>query len=377
MAIHTLRAVFPQVSLWAPEGGDLILIGSFAPQLVDADRLRRDLQQPAYLEWMRRAWGVEGAEGLIAHHLVPSPLLDRLADSLPAPVNTDDVNVLEFSFARSVGDERYDALGDIFATLKDNAYRPQVVGAVDWQRVEDDRQRVGWTGYHGPEPSKKAQAVMAGCSSLVGHGPASWPSGLPAEDPVESWVLGYTLAMKGDDAALTEAARLERDGFSAESLLVRERLAETRKEYDSAVSLLLGVFTQLRKTALPLCDVNQRALDRAKDLATALPARGGDLIRAIAQGPFAVYKSERWRQETLVVIAAPLNDPKLCLLALGAQRTHPDWRSGPLRYRARCLKQIGAPDAAAAQADLFDFLQREPEEFRTTDPLAAPAQSAK
>ncbi len=67
---------------------------------------------------------------------------------------------------------------------------------------------------------------------------ALWPAGEPANDLIESWVLGSIQAIKGDDAALEQADRLQQAGFVAEGLLVRARLAEAHNDYDASIDSL-------------------------------------------------------------------------------------------------------------------------------------------
>ncbi|HEY0466329.1 MAG TPA: fused MFS/spermidine synthase, partial [Polyangiaceae bacterium] len=374
IAIATLRAVFPEVSMWGSGGSDLILIGSFSPLVIDADRLRRDLQDPAYANWMRRAWLTEGLEGLVAHHLAPSRLLDRMAASLPAPVNTDDVNALEFAFARRVGDHRYLAMRDIFDTIKAD-FRPQVKGALDWLQVENERHRAHWGDYRGAPPSAKTQATVAGCFESMNRASALWPAGEPAKDVVESWVLGSIQAMKGDDAALEQAERLRAGGFLAESEIVRARLAEAHKDYDGSIDALSRAFEQLRKSALPLCDAGERALKRASGLAVKQPGRAPDLLRMVDKAPLAIMLKEVDRRRAQLEIADTLDDKQWCLEGLGSFRAQPAWTAELLAYRARCLNRIGAPDAAQASADLKQFAINEPQSFSSAQASIQPPDS--
>jgi predicted membrane-bound spermidine synthase len=367
ITIHTLRQVFPRLSLWGPQGHDLVLVASFEPQIIDADRLRRDLAHPAYANWMRRTWSMEDAEGFVAHFLAPHAVLDTLANSLAPAVNTDDLNVLEFAYGRSVGDGRYSVTDDLFAALKAYEYRPEVRGTLNWERVEDLRHRIGWAGYRGPEPSEKTRAVIEGCRGSMKRAKPLWPEGVEPEDMVEVWVRGWLAAMDGDasaELALSLADRLEGAGFAAEGALVRARLAEQRKDLHAAVDLTIQAYTELRRTALPLCDAAGRALERGVWLAERAPERAPDLLRALAQGPFAVTREERERRAAQNAIGMRSGDPKLCLAGLGPLRERPTWSLVALELRADCLRRAGAPDAARAAADLREFLSNEPNSFQ-------------
>ncbi|HXK20490.1 MAG TPA: fused MFS/spermidine synthase, partial [Polyangiaceae bacterium] len=362
MAISTMRAVFPYVSLWGPEGNDLFLVGSLQPQTLDMDRLTRDLRQPAYLKWLRRAWGMEGPEALVAHSLAPPPLLDRLAKSIAVEPNTDDVNALEFAFARAVGDSRYSILKDLWSTLTPTDYRPALTGAIDWNRVEELRARMVWPTPGGPKGvPARARAVTAGCEDAsIERARGLWPPGVEPSDMVEVWVRGYIAAMSGDAETARYADLLEGQGFVAEALLLRERSADAHDDSTQAVAFMLRALGELRTTALPLCNATSRAIKRAVVLANKRPEKAAELLHAL-EAPFAVYADDTSRQLAMLAIAQTA--PNLCMEALGAFRDKPVWLLNVLRLRADCLKRAGAPDAPAAQADLVDFLDREPASF--------------
>jgi spermidine synthase len=367
LAIRSMRAVFPHVSLWCPEGNDLYLIGSFEPQVVDTERLTRDLQQPAYLKWLRRAWGMEGPEALLAHALAPPPVLERLAKSIAIEPNTDDINALEFAFARTVGDSRYSIMSDLFATLSAIDYRPALTGTIDWKRVEELRGRMGWATPGGPRAvPARARAVSAGCDEgSIEHAKRLWPPDVEPSDIVEVWVRGYIAALTGEAEAARYADLLEAQGFVSEALLLRERSADAHGDSNQAVALLLRALEELRTTALPLCDASARAIRRSVTLAQKHPDRAAELLRALRKAPFAVYADETNRQLGLLAIAQ--SAPKLCLEGLDSFRDKPVWLGNVLQLRAECLKRVGAPDAAAAEADLVDFLEREPASFATAN----------
>jgi spermidine synthase len=372
IAIHTLSAVFPHVSLWSPEGNDLILLGSFEPQVVDVERLRRDLSQPLYLRWLRRAWGMEGPEAVLAHSLAPPAVLARLAARLPREVNRDDVNSLEFAFGRSVGDQRYVVVADLSATLSPGDYRPAVTGSVDWPRVGELRHRVGWQGFRGEQPAPpKAQATISGCDGHMNEAKKLWPAGATPTDAIELWVRAYVAALSGEDAAGALADRLGDAGFLAEQLLVRERWASARGDVALSVAELTRAFAELRRTALPLCDAAARAIKRAVSLAQKHPEQAAPLLRGLGQGPFAVHIEDGFRRRALLDIAAA--DMSLCLEALGEMRALPAWERPVLKFRANCLRRFGAPDAPLAEADFYEYLSREPSTFADA---AGPLQSA-
>lgn len=363
MVLETLGSVFPHVSMWTAQGADLILIGSFEPQVVDVERVGQALRQPFYANWMLRGWSMEGIEGLLAHHVAGPKELQELAAGLPSQVNTDDLNQLEFEFGRGVGDQRYDLPRDILAVLPAHRMgRPALTGEVSWQRVDDMHHRLEWTGA-GDKPTPQARATALGCKGKMREAQATWPAGVEPTDLVEAWVVGWLEAASGVAAAEHKAASLERAGLLANALLLRSRLAEARQQPEQAVDLLLDSIAQLRREPLPLCDAAARALRRSQRLTMQVPSRRADLLRALAKGPLAVYRAELQRQYAMLLLSGGITDPELCLLGLGAMRKRPLWQGIVLQQRFDCLRAAGAPDAEAARNDLWQYLDNEPVRF--------------
>jgi hypothetical protein len=280
-----------------------------------------------------------------------------------APINTDDLNVLEYSFGRRVGDDAYSATRDLFETLGLPARRPELKGSVDWARVDDLAHRIDWTGYVGPPASAKTLATRAGCDGSMNRAAKIWPAGEEPTDIVEVWVVGSMEAIRGSDAALARADALERAGFDAEALLIRSRLAEAKKDFDLSATLLVQAFDRLRKKALPLCDTTKRALDRARSLAAAHRPRAFDLLRAVTRGPFAVAQGEQYRKFTRETIGAQAIGTPLCVEAFAARHGRTTWDIGPLFARASCLTRAKSPEAELAAEELAAFIGNEPESF--------------
>ncbi|HEX2873275.1 MAG TPA: hypothetical protein VHP33_18580 [Polyangiaceae bacterium] len=359
IAVHTMRSVFPHVTLWGPQFQDLILMGSFEPQSVDVERLRGILQDPLFLKWQRRAWSMEGVEAVIAHSLAPQDVLEKLFARLPVDVNTDDVNTLEFAFGRSAGRHDYGFMSDLQRTLGPTDYRPRLVGNVDWGRVEELRERGRFKQpSEAPADGSKVLAVTEACGGRVSRAKALWPASAEPQDEIELWTKGYIAATSGSEEAPRIAERLARDGFVAEALLINERYSDARGDIPQAVEQLIRAFDALRAVALPLCDANGRALRQARNLARRHPEHTAALLHAVARAPLAVYADESERRTTMMQLG--MQEPRLCVEALGDFRAQPRWLRQELRFRAFCLKGINAPDAAAAEADYLEFLEREP-----------------
>ena len=99
----TFASVFPYVETWQVGPDDLALLGATHPLGYTAQRLAERIEEEPYKTALRVAWHAVDVNGLLAHYLAG----DRLARAISAvhgvELNTDDSNVVEFGFARSVG----------------------------------------------------------------------------------------------------------------------------------------------------------------------------------------------------------------------------------------------------------------------------------
>src|SRR6185295_16026668 len=135
----TLGGVFPHVEIWTTQTGDLLLVAGTEPRTYDADQLRARLRSEPFKTATERIWGVDSAEGFLAHFAAGPELTRRIAGLPDVERNTDDNTLLEFAFARSVGRAGGFRTPEIFrVAARLGASRPEISGGVDWARVEEE-----------------------------------------------------------------------------------------------------------------------------------------------------------------------------------------------------------------------------------------------
>jgi spermidine synthase len=100
--IATLKQVFPKVEVWSTQTVDMLLICSKEDKPWQLESLRRRIQIDPMKEALTRFWQTDTAEGFLAACLANSDYCAALAEQGRRRINTDDMNRLEFSFARSV-----------------------------------------------------------------------------------------------------------------------------------------------------------------------------------------------------------------------------------------------------------------------------------
>lgn len=101
MVYRTFAEVFPDVSLWAVNDSDMLLIGTTRPQRLSYAGLRAALADRPAAQRDLRDLGFEDPYSLLAMYRMPKPALLQMAGE--ADLNLDDVPRLEFSAPRNLG----------------------------------------------------------------------------------------------------------------------------------------------------------------------------------------------------------------------------------------------------------------------------------
>src|SRR6185369_1414299 len=99
----TIASVFPHVEAWEAGGSDLVLVGSKRPLVHDSAALAARIETEPFKSALQAAWRAVDLEGVLAHFLANQQFTATMAGKAGVPINTDDRNVVEFGFARSVG----------------------------------------------------------------------------------------------------------------------------------------------------------------------------------------------------------------------------------------------------------------------------------
>jgi hypothetical protein len=336
--------------------------------VIDVAQMRQRLTQEPYRTLFPRAGLVGDAEGVLARFVARDELIRSVAAAFGTPINTDDAMLLDYAFARRVGIEGSTSLSVelVVLSMRRGLARPDVVGEVDWARVDELRSRA-WLVAGGsapdlplPDPAQRARAQVFGlaCTGDVRAALRLYHAHpFEPRDIVEVFVVGKVLAQERDERALAMAERLKCEGYVAESHAIRARyFAALGKKPDAAEELLLGI-AELRKTALPLCSTARETLNLLPPVTMDQPPLQVRVSDALLGGPLAVYQQEERRVQTLQRIAFLSKDTRVCVASLGRQLTLPWWNETFLRARADCLERAGHPLAGAAKEDLVELLE--------------------
>lgn len=216
VVMDTFASVFPNVTVWWPQGVDLLLIGTMEPLVPDLDELAAGLAQPWLQaemdEYDREGLRIDTVERLLALQIQSE---EGFAASFTGglPHTTDVRPVLEFRapVAQFVG-----ARSELFVAM-DERLRPSPIGAsrLHLGRLDPSERDAAdllafFSSRETPFSSRLAGSLQ---HEVTGRspGPADYPgittraTGLPVV--FESW----TAAMLGEDAPSTEDCRVYLD----------------------------------------------------------------------------------------------------------------------------------------------------------------------
>ncbi len=233
VALSTLRAVFAHVEVWeGASDGDLLLVASQAPVDHDGERLSARLAQTPWREGLAVGWRVEGLAGLYAAYVGDTRLVDALAAD--APINTDDHPVIEFGFARHVGEEGGVSVEGIRALAYTGGFSEPPLSTVPDIRARTEARHTKAVagrfppgvpdGVHGPLAARMAARVAWSHDDLPGALAAWEQQGAPPQGSLDHLILGEARAAAGDARALEHAEAL-RSLLPGAAALIEARLA--------------------------------------------------------------------------------------------------------------------------------------------------------
>ncbi len=363
----TLESAFPKIESWFARNPDLILAATAVPIAYDADALRGRLAQDPYRSALPEAWGIEGLEGFLSHFIARSSFVTGLLAGRPAPPNTDDRNVIEFAFARSLGrDSLFDLDTSRELARQRREDRPALTrGSVDWEQVR--RLRVSTLTAQGVPPrigpdvkGEELRQSVAQKNFLEFHSDAvlaGW-RGAPWEPvgSVELAVVSDALADGGDESAAVYIERL-RETRPVEAAILLAQLRWRQGRFAEATDFFEKGFALYRKDPWPLFSVMNRSFTTIADIAGRDRALAARLEKALAQ-PFALLILNEERLQTRYKVATYL-DSSVLEEAILALEPHVPWRKALLERRARLYESTGNPRAPLARRELDLFLKNE------------------
>jgi hypothetical protein len=361
-AVVTMKRVFPEVAIWETARGDLLLVAQRKHVPIDVERLRTLLAQEPYSSAARLVWRTSSPEGVLAHHVASSKLADAIVERQLGTVNTDDQNLLEFAFARSVGERRRVDVEVNELALRLRMSEADLSTPVDWRQVIEERwlmQESGSTERLVPPPSSRPDIPLGRVIELHRDGDCAgvlrvWKRlGRKPRSSGEGALLAECAARAGteDDAHLMES------GLAHERALIDAIWRGRHGDVEGTIESLFRGFTELQTVPWPRLSLSRAALARAVDLSAKDP-RIARIFYDVLKKPFAV---EALREERLIAAlrtAASTGDAALCVEAL-APLEPPPLEKRTLEQRLQCYTTANHPLRGAAEKDLTELMAHE------------------
>jgi spermidine synthase len=367
----TLAAVFPEVESWQTDSGDLLLVASREPRVHDLDQVRaRTLQEPyrSALSWI---WGVYGAEGFYSGYVASPAFTRAVAEGEGRSINTDDLPILEFGFARNLGRLGMFGIGDLRRLVGERGEdRPATRGRpLDWTRVRELRlARAAYWGDTATDPAltgdpaavRRIAARHAYVHRNLRQACSLWLSQpeLPASH-MDLLLVTECLAAAGDPRAPVFLERLRADQPTEAALALASWHAASGR-LPQAARQLTAALDAYRVDPWPYMHLAERSLQLALDLARADRSLAPALYESLSR-PFSMRMADGQRRLIAVELSRLLPDaPRRCAEALAPLEPHVPWEGGILAFRARCYEAAGHPLAGRAARDLRVYLENEP-----------------
>jgi spermidine synthase len=365
--LTTISSVFAQVEIWQTSASDMQLV-CFKNRVVhDTDKISQRLSCPVVQEAMQLGWRVNDITGFFAHYTIAPQFTDGFRKRPREFRNTDDCNVLEYRFAKTVGVPDLFSMESLRASVATKGqHRPETTGeGLDWQAIELRRQTLSIL-HRGPlsmallpkeEDRKLVSALHEYRNGRYTTALEQWPEVYcGTSDTLLSLMYAHCLAELGDHRFLEQPA-LEGGRWDAEvaalNVIYHFRLGRP----EVASNYLMALIQHLKKSPWVLNLMVEPALDLAIEIAEKSPEESR-VWQSLLQERFAEWRFEG-RRLLMRVFAAHAMQSSDLIDAVIACEPNPDWEREFLEIRERIYSDVGHLRSGRARKDLEIFRQHE------------------
>ena len=361
----TMASVFPSVETWQTRGSDIVLIGGKRPPTYDLSRIRARVEQEPYRTALRMTWRSQGAEGFLSRYLAGDALTRAIAAAPGIEINTDDRNIIEFGFARSLGRD-FKIISQIRALARAiGAARPAITGGqVDWRAADmtwaSQMVAEGAAIEIDPQASRDDQARRRALMHYYQEdnleaARAVWTS--QSQPPADHNEVAMVAEVQASAAAPEAMATIERlrqfHAGEADVMLAELRFAQ--RDFEAAAAALESAFATFRRDPWAMPRFTVHAVMRAHMIGSSNPALARRMIAALGE-PFAVKVADLQRRVAVAFLTEQVDFPGLCGNAVEALEPNVPWSGDVLLLRRRCYEATGDARLVAATRDLNEFV---------------------
>ena len=368
--LATMKTVFPYVECWSTQyPGDLMFLASMKPIQPDLKVLADRLEAFPYKDAMRIAWGAEGLDGFVSHHLANNAFIDVITKTdKPSEINTDDRTPIEYAYAHTVGRQSTNfSAGALHAAAANREmsrplWLPPKSDANDNLALElyvhssiyfHDQVSLRLPGLD--ESQKKRQKAigdwLGGNYAQVAE---AWPEDELPPTKLENLILAESLAVSGQDKALVVLERC-RNWWPASSAVIKAVLANKQNNPDQAIAQLEEAFKALRTSPWEV----SRIIDRGLELALELGKTDKQLALRLAvalEEPLSLNFLEYRRLAALLDLADMVSPQLTEQVLLRWYEPYPLWNETFLSKRVATYVATNNPLLAKASRDYELFM---------------------
>lgn len=370
--LATVHSAFSHVEVWQTLGADLQLVCSNGPLRYSAAELRERIANPTVKEALAKAWKVEDLEGFLGHFVGNSGWADQIAEFSNAPLNTDDRTILEYSYAKTVGQQTQFSVEPTRDRLRALAFhRPLLEGEpVDWNLVELRRQELNMVLggqlslalLPNPLDRRVVEAFDYYRNNEFARAIELWPvKSRPPSDGVQRLLLARCYAELGRPECLKLIDAAEQQ-YPGEADAVRAIYSWRTGKTSEAARYLNAFFSRLNDDPWVIPVVVETAFSRAIDVAQADKQAAARLYELLSR-PFASVRFNYLRQLARLRIADLLG-PQQVVDSLKELEPNITWTAEVLEPRARAYAAVNHPLAAQAERDWQWFQRHQTNESR-------------
>lgn len=363
--ITTLRQVFPKVEVWATQSVDMLLICSNDDAPWSLDSIRKRVQIEPMAEALRRFWKTDNAEGFLTSCLANSDYCSAIAAATKT-VNTDDMNRLEFSFARSVAKQSNCSFDLARAATRAGCHLPKVDAAIDTGRYLAERLHIPGRLWESASaevmPQDTPKAVLDRVAGIRAFWKQRYADYLAAPEPAVPALWDRVLRAQAkarlgaDDAfaaidSIAAVSAADASFLRAIASYVRKQPSEVLLHIEQGLDSLMQApwcRTRLVDEALELLP------ELARDHKAAADPRFGVIFEKLGRA-YPVEIVRNVRQGIRCEMAMHLKVPQQ-LAAVESLGTPYPWTGRALAMRVSAYLQAGDPRLDEALAEMNRFL---------------------
>ena len=367
IVLNTVRSTFPHLQIWRTRARDMLLVCGKSEKALayDAALLKNRLAGSTTIrEGLRLAWQVDDVEGIVAHYVCGRRTVDDWLRDQKLSVNTDDRNLLEYAFAKSLGKSTRFSIQDLHVRSRRNDDAlPIPLVSIESKKV--DIRRLAMNLHLGglvPDASDLPFHVLPRARAYSFYLARKYPDAVTAFSaieidstcPIDRLLYAHSLAELGAvvPSDMMEAIKTENatEAFALSAIRYL-RGGERKRGIDSAVA----TFTSLRENPWG----NTQLLDSVLRLSASVAEtdrEGAVLLFESLKEPFAMFRLEDKRLLARYVISENIGNGQM-IEALSAIEPHVPWKGWLLQQRAKVYSTEKHALSDRANADLQQFRQ--------------------